>query len=82
MFYSQILQICHIDNTCVKCKRTFIKWSDYHTHVMTIDCLPPKEPMPVSSKRNLIGVKQPLSNERKEEVIKRWETKNRGAIIQ
>lgn len=80
--YSQMLEVCRIDNTCVKCERTFEKWSDYHTHVTTVNCLVAKQPQPVSAKRNLLGVKQPLSDERKAEVVAKWEAKQKqGAII-
>lgn len=82
MRYSQLLDVCHIDNTCAKCERTFEKWSDYHVHVTTISCAVPKQPAAVSGKRNLIGVRQPLADERKAEVVAKWEARQKqGAII-
>lgn len=80
--YSRLLTTCHIDNTCVKCERTFLKWSEYHEHVMTIDCLNKPQLPPVSAKRNLVGVKNPLTDEKKSAVINAWELKHKGAIIQ
>jgi hypothetical protein len=82
MNYSQLLQVCHIDNTCAKCERTFAKWSEYHNHVTTVNCATPKQLPLVSSKRNTMGVKQPLSDARKAEVIAAWEAlQKEGAII-
>lgn len=82
MFYSQMLNVPRKENTCAKCEKTFSKWSQYHEHVTTVNCSVPRELPPVSSRRNLVGVKSPLSDEQRAEVIKRWESKQKkGAII-
>ena len=73
MFYSQVLEICRVDNKCAKCERAFVKWSDYHTHVTTVSCIKPV-PMFCSGKRNITGVKQPLTDERKTQVVAMWES--------
>lgn len=82
MFYSEMLTLNRIDNTCAKCEKTFGRWSDYHMHVMTVECLPQRQMVLVYSKRNLLGVKQPLSDEHKAAIVERWESKQKqGAII-
>lgn len=82
MRYSQILEVTHIDNTCAKCEKTFDKWSDYYTHVSSSNCVEPRQLPPVSSKRNLVGVKNPLTDEKKSAIIATWELKHKGVIIQ
>ena len=81
MFYSEFLNVCQIDNTCAKCKKTFAKWSLYYTHITTVTCVSTHQPSVVSSKRNLIGVKQPLSDVVKMAVVKSWEEAHKGALI-
>jgi len=82
MSYSQMLNVARIDNRCAKCERVFAKWSEYHTHVVTIGCIGIQYTMPGITKRNLLGVKEPLSEARKSEVIAKWEARQKqGAII-
>lgn len=81
MFYSQTIDKPQRDNTCAKCEKTFQKWSDYHTHVTTVKCMTPRQSQPVSSRRNLNGVKEPLSDERRNEIVQRWEAKQKPGVI-
>lgn len=80
-FYSQALNVPRKDNTCAKCEKTFEKWSDYHKHVTTVNCTMTRQLPPVSSKRNLAGVKNPLSDARRVEVIAQWEAKQKPGVI-
>lgn len=81
MAYSDSYFKPHIDNTCAKCHKTFDKWSQYYDHVTLFDCAKPRQMAPVSNKRNLIGVKEPLTDERKREVVEAWEMRQKQGVI-
>jgi len=69
MFYSQILQIAHIDNTCSRCEQHFPNWGSYHTHATMALCARKLKPLNTSGRS-------------KAQIVANFEqTKLKGALI-